>query len=101
MTDRDLIRLTIASIDQMLAGDVICPDVKAALSNERQRLALHIRPVFNVEPIDIDFAGWSIVPEGEHNAWGIINVTENTLYKWVGYSCRDDAVEKCGRLNQS
>lgn len=28
---------------------------------------------YSTHPIDIDFAGWSIVDTGEHNCWGIVD----------------------------
>jgi hypothetical protein len=28
---------------------------------------------YRISPIDIDFAGWCEVPEGKHNAWGVID----------------------------
>lgn len=38
---------------------------------------------YTVVPIDIDFAGWSQVPEGQHNAWGIVHLPTTTLRKWA------------------
>lgn len=30
-------------------------------------------------PIDIDFAGWTEVEAGEHNAWGVVDTQNNSL----------------------
>jgi hypothetical protein len=38
---------------------------------------------FIVEPIDIDFAGWTVVEEGQHNEWGIID-TQPEIHLLVG-----------------
>ena len=35
--------------------------------------------MMRVVPIDIDFAGWTEVEEGEHNAWGVIDSEGNLL----------------------
>ena len=47
---------------------------------------------YAIVPIDIDFAGWSQVPEGEHNAWGVVHLHTQTLRGW--YKLKAQAEEK-------
>lgn len=50
--------------------------------------------MFTVVPIDIDFAGWSEVEAGEHNAWGVVKGSE--LFAHYPVKCVADAKAKEG-----
>ena len=49
-----------------------------------------------VEPIDIDFAGWSIVDPSEANAWGVID--GDVLV--VARKYREDAEQKMAEIER-
>lgn len=55
--------------------------------------------MFEVKPIDRDFAGWSIVEEGQHTDWAVVNMEDFTLV------CFDDrktvCEKKCEELNNA
>jgi hypothetical protein len=53
---------------------------------------------YSVSPIDIDFAGWSTVQEGQHNSWGIIHDATQTLRYHT--SCPAAARLKADALNE-
>lgn len=53
---------------------------------------------FTIHPIDIDFAGWSLVPEGQHNSWGIVHDPTQTLR--AHYPDKTEAEQKLTQLNK-
>jgi hypothetical protein len=51
---------------------------------------------YSIRPIDVDFAGWSLVPEGQHSHWAIVhNPTETLRGYWPD---RARAEEKLGYI---
>ena len=48
-----------------------------------------------VVPIDIDPVGWSEVPEGKHNAWGVVSDNDELI---VARKTRDAAEEKMAAI---
>ena len=57
------------------------------------------KPKFIVAPIDVDFAGWSLVKAGEHNAWGVIEDNPHGMVLNLHYSLKSVADQKARELN--
>lgn len=48
---------------------------------------------YKVVPIDVDFAGWTEVEAGEHNAWGIVD-SEGFLIGYCSIKSPADRIAK-------